>query len=468
MNRRTTAGLILAIGLLAGRGRAVAAESAVAPAAAPLFRVFLTDGTTLVSYGEFARIGDRVVFSMPTAASVDSPALHLVTLGSSRVDWERTNQYAESVRRSRYFDTQAETDYAELAGTMAEVLNKVGATSDPAARLTIVERARRVMAEWPTSHFGYREAEVLKMVGMLDEAIVSLRAATGARRFALALVATTEPARFVPLLAPPTPQEAIEQMLTAAKATESSFERTSLLTVALSVVTRDAALLPAPWAATTAAAVRSSLVRELQIDRSYQALTTQTMATASMRARAADVRGIERLLVSVHQRDAAMGAARPESLTALVAAVESQLDAARRLRLARDQWAIASVALRAYETSIGPVTARLFWIKRSLEDIKALSGSGSSELARTAKLAGQALSTASAIVPPPTLVNAHALIVSAAQLAARAADIRKDAAVTGNMDRAWDASSAAAGALMLAARAKAELQVGLRPPQLPE
>ncbi len=36
---------------------------------APLFRVFLKDGTTLVSYGELARVGDRVVFSMPTSAS---------------------------------------------------------------------------------------------------------------------------------------------------------------------------------------------------------------------------------------------------------------------------------------------------------------------------------------------------------------------------------------------------------------
>ena len=32
---------------------------------ATLFRVFLNNGTAVVSYGEYARVGDRVVFSMP-------------------------------------------------------------------------------------------------------------------------------------------------------------------------------------------------------------------------------------------------------------------------------------------------------------------------------------------------------------------------------------------------------------------
>ena len=35
-----------------------------APPDASLFRIFLRDGTTLVSYGEFARVDDRVIFSM--------------------------------------------------------------------------------------------------------------------------------------------------------------------------------------------------------------------------------------------------------------------------------------------------------------------------------------------------------------------------------------------------------------------
>ena len=45
----------------------------------PFFRVFLKDGSSLVSYGELARLSDRVVFSMPTSASPVEPQLHLVT-----------------------------------------------------------------------------------------------------------------------------------------------------------------------------------------------------------------------------------------------------------------------------------------------------------------------------------------------------------------------------------------------------
>ena len=40
-----------------------------------LFRVFLNDGTAVVSYGEYARVGDRLVFSMPIGAVDGSGAL---------------------------------------------------------------------------------------------------------------------------------------------------------------------------------------------------------------------------------------------------------------------------------------------------------------------------------------------------------------------------------------------------------
>ena len=47
---------------------ALAAESVAAqpPASRVLFRVFLSDGRVLSSYGEWSRLEDRVIFSMPT------------------------------------------------------------------------------------------------------------------------------------------------------------------------------------------------------------------------------------------------------------------------------------------------------------------------------------------------------------------------------------------------------------------
>src|SRR5262245_45310967 len=157
---------------------------------APLFRVFLKDGTTLVSYGELARVGDRVVFSMPTSASIENPSLHLVDISSDRVDWARTTTYAESARATRYLETRAETDYTILTTGIAQALNDVATTADPGRRLGIVERARRRLAEWPPTHYNYKQSDVRQLLDMLDEVIADLRAQTGIQRFDLSLVAT--------------------------------------------------------------------------------------------------------------------------------------------------------------------------------------------------------------------------------------------------------------------------------------
>src|SRR5262245_15877448 len=105
---------------------------------APLLRIFLKDGRALVSYGEFARLADRVVFSMPVSLADANPQLHLVDISSDRVDWARTIDYAESARSKRYLATRAETDYAALTTDIAQALNDISLTNDPARRLAIV------------------------------------------------------------------------------------------------------------------------------------------------------------------------------------------------------------------------------------------------------------------------------------------------------------------------------------------
>ena len=105
-------------------------------------------------------------------------------------------------------------------------------------------------------------------------------------------------------------------------------------------------------------------------------------------------------------------------------------------------------------------------MRPALEDIKALAGSTPAALAATERVVAQIVKRASLIVPPTEFGAAHALIVSAAQLGGSAALIRRQAAVSGDIARAWDASAAAAGALMLSARARSEIQSLLRPPEL--
>ena len=47
-----------------------------------LFRLFLHDGTSVVSYGEFARVDDRVVFSL-MAGGIVEPRLQVASLPAS-------------------------------------------------------------------------------------------------------------------------------------------------------------------------------------------------------------------------------------------------------------------------------------------------------------------------------------------------------------------------------------------------
>src|SRR6185295_803266 len=140
MHCRTLAAALLAVAVLIPIR--AAAEPAVPADDATLLRVFLTDGTSLVSYGEPARLDDRVIFSMPTEIT-PNPPLHLVNLPADRVDWDRTNRYAATARMSRYVQTQAENDYAALSNQVATTLNEVAHIAAPAQRLAVVERARR-------------------------------------------------------------------------------------------------------------------------------------------------------------------------------------------------------------------------------------------------------------------------------------------------------------------------------------
>jgi hypothetical protein len=309
---------------------------------------------------------------------------------------------------------------------------------------------------------------VRQMLSMLDEAIADLRVAAGRERFDLNFIAYTDPLSITePILPPPAPKEAIEQTLAAARLSESPAERTSLLDAVLVELDRGEAELPAEWVTVTRVETRAAIETELQLDRTYQSLTTRFIPLANRRARLADVRGLERMIVQIRQRDLALGGKRPDAVNALVAAVEEKLDAARRLRLARDRWALRGPEFRKYWLAISTPVDLFAGLKPSLENIKSLAGSSPATLAATRRAVARIVTSSSAIAPPEEFIAAHALLVSAAQLADHAAQIRREATLSGDIARAWDASSAAAGALMLGARARSDIQALLRRPQLP-
>ena len=284
MSLRWAAAAICAVGLLSSARIGSAAEDAT------FFRVFMKDGASLVSYGELARVGDRVVFSMPTSGSTDNLQLQLVNIPLEKVDWARTERYTESVRRSRYVATQAESDYATLSAEIDRSINEIGATTDPARRLAIVEKARKRLADWPATHFGYRQDEVQQMLGMLDEAIAGLRAAAGERRFDLTFVAAaTVSVPSEPLLPKPTPREAIEQTLLAAAISASASDRVSLLTTVMVNLDRDQKDLPDDWSWSTRVETQAALANEIRLDREYRLFSNRVVDRAKVSARRGDV-----------------------------------------------------------------------------------------------------------------------------------------------------------------------------------
>ena len=90
------------------------AQPAASAAEASLYRVFLRDGSTLLSYGEFARVADRIVMSLPLGGTAAAPDLHLLSIPADTVDWEKTDAYADSVRATRYAGTRGPDDFALL------------------------------------------------------------------------------------------------------------------------------------------------------------------------------------------------------------------------------------------------------------------------------------------------------------------------------------------------------------------
>lgn len=438
-----------------------------------LFRVFLNDGTAVVSYGEYARVGDRLVFSMPIGAidenGAGNPSLHVVNLPVSAVNWTATEKYAESARHTHYMANSAEADYAALAGEVAATLNAIVLAKDAKARLTMAVDARRRLASWPKDHYGYRADDVREMLGLLDEAISGLRVAAGETSFAIDLVASA-PERdardHVPMLRTPTAAEAVTHAIAAAKATDIAVDRVSILRGVIAAIDDPRHALPASWARTTRRWAVHTIAQEVRIDKTYAAFTSSSLKRATTAATRADVRGVERVLAAVVRRDAQLGRKRPEEINALIEQVKIQLDAARRLRLARDRWHERASSFRAYKKNIAPVLASMTRAQRSLDDIKRLAGSDAALLVGLGGTLAGHTKALGVVAVPDELKPAHALLTSAVQLAETAVKTRRQAAISGELQLAWDASSAAAGSMMLLSKAQEDMEAAVRLPEI--
>jgi hypothetical protein len=428
--------------------RAAAAESV-------LYRLFLIDGSALVSYGEFARVADRVVLNVPLGDVSQSPVLQLVSIPESTVDWERTDEYSNAVRAQRYGETGGENDFTMLNARLTVALNDIALTADPARRLAMAREARATLARWPSEHYGYRAAEVARLTSMLDDVISELRVAAGESAFDLSLVANVAPPPPVELLPAPTLRETMEQALVAARMTPEAGERISLLR-AIEMALKEPSRAGG-WAAALHDRASTGLASELKIEKSYAQLSSGTAAAAALRASRADVAGVRALVDDVLKADDRLGRQRPHEISALLALVDMRLGEARRLRLQRDAWAAHLEEFKRYRASAETAVRDLRAATPALQRIRELAGPDPILLPRLEQRLVMARRRLGAVDAPAELAPAHALFTAAFQMAERAASTRRTAVSSGNMSLAWEASSAAAGALLLLDRASDEL-----------
>jgi hypothetical protein len=435
-------------------------------AEATLFRIFLVDGSSVISYGEYSRVNDRIIFSMPVGGSAEQPRLQVVTLAAARIDWPRTEQAATAVRYQQYVATRGDEDFTVLSNEVARVLNDIALSTDPAQALAMAEQARRVLTEWPRAHYNYRQDEVREIVGLIDEAIARLRGTPPPAGFELSLVAHAPSVVLDPPPTLPSARESVDQLMHLTSVTPAAADRMALLQAAL-------ALLSEPTAINTidGLALRRSVEERIRdesaVDARYARLTQRLVGAATRAAARANVTGVERVLTQIPREDVRLGAQRPATIESLRAAVTAQLDSARRLRLLRDQWAIRRSVYREYEKGIQSQVLQLVKAEPSLEAIRRLDGPDPDRLiALRGRLSGGA-ERLQRMTVVDDLRPAHDLLVTAWRFAEHAVDARYLAVSSGSVATAWEASSAAAGALMMLSRAQAEVRTRLEPPRLP-
>ena len=196
---------------------------------------------------------------------------------------------------------------------MARLLNEVGQTTDNARRLGLALEARRRLSEWPARHHNYRASDVQQILQLVDDAISDFRAAAGAQQFDLALhAAVTSPAP-TPLLAVPTPEEAVTAAVAVAERTENAGERVSLLEAISATIARLGERLPVAVRERLRMLVGERLAEEHAVDAAYTRLAADVAGRSKTAAARADVRGVERALTSHRDARRAAGPEAPRS-----------------------------------------------------------------------------------------------------------------------------------------------------------
>jgi len=451
---RLRARVVLALAFCAvSAGGIDAASQDQAP---PSYRLFLTDGTPLVSSGEFARANGRVVFTIPLGWPSNPDALQTVSLPESAIDWARTDRYTDTVRHRSYAATHGEEDYAALTGAVARALGDIAFAADPSSKLAVAADIRRQLLEWPAAHYAYRAADVRDLTAHVEEAISQIRAGSGHQSFDLSLVAMIEPPS-EPLLPEPTLQEAINYASAIAQMTDRPRDRLTLQESILAVLDRRRRQVPEDWYSATRRVLVWSIDRERRLDRDYSGLTSRTLRAAGKITARGDVEALEQLAADARREDGRLGYQRPDTMQALFQSLETSAGKAKARREATDRYKYRSSTYRAYHRSIDDSLEKFDEVAEDIGAVKALTLLKGRRLSKAEKRVSAIEVGLLPIAPPAELGAAHDLLLSSARLMREALRLQRTSSGSRDTETVQNASAAAAGALLLLDAARARI-----------
>jgi hypothetical protein len=269
-----------------------------------------------------------------------------------------------------------------------------------------------------------------------------------------------------PVLGMPSARQQLDQIFKVISMTSRASERVALLHSAMGVLAEADSSLTEVDAAALRRSTEAQIREELDVDARYALLSDRLIEKATRAAGRARISDVQRVLTDIPKEDAKLGRQRPELVQALHAAIQRRLDDARQLRLLRDRWTVRQSLYRDYQRSVGTQLLQLVKAQPSLEAIRRLEGPAPDVLqALRARLSGGA-ERLRRLRTPEDLRVTHDLLVGAWRFAENAAQARLDAIAAADIATAWEASSAAAGALMMLSRAQQQLRELLEPPRL--
>ena len=436
---------------------AVAGAQSVASAPGTTYRVFLTSGEPLPSYGEPVVVDDRVIFNLLVGEATDGTAnVQLVSLPLAGVDGERTTRYAEAMRASHYASTRGEADYAALTAEVARVLEQLTVITDPRRRLGLAEDARRQLLAWSEQHHQYRSADIYELARLFEGVITELRIAAGETAVTFELVARPSPLE--PLLSPPTLRESVALALTAARMADIGTERVDILRRA----SASAARMNDDSVRDTVAV---TLADEVKAGTAYASLIAALRDRADDAHRRGDVAAVERITRELERQDDQLGRRRPTEVSEFHAHLGATLEATRTFRAALDAHTRQLAGLRRYDAGLRPLLDRFEAIAPVLTAIREMRGVSPSQIDLTDAAILRLGRDLDGVRPPLAQGAVHVTFQNVLRIA-REALVRRRQARSSQSSEMREASAAAAGSLLLAGQVRRDLAASLRRPTI--